>query len=174
MFQRSFHCCVGHGFTNRHHPEKGASRAPSCRQRSGLWWQVYCIGIRWQNYKGEVFQRLFICSSGVFNNKEQWPDREGGPWQLLHRFSFRSSVALAAYLQHWLLVSPLLSLRSLFTERAVWQIRSRYRCSWKGLFSVFLFQLHHFHNLLQHQSFAQLSEGCMRAKAKVSEWIGVT
>lgn len=52
--------------------------------------------------------------------------------------------------------------------------KSRYRCSWKGLFSVFLFQLHHFHNLLQHQSFAQLSEGCMRAKAKVSEWIGVT
>lgn len=97
MFQRPFHCCVGHGFTNRHHPEEGASRAPSCRQCSGLWWQVHCISIRWQNYKGEVFQRLFICSTGVFNNQEQWPHRKDGPWQLLQRSSFRSNVLPAAH-----------------------------------------------------------------------------
>jgi len=43
------------------------------------------------------------CSTGVFNNQEQSPDREGGPWQLLHRYSFRSSVLPAAHFHSFLL-----------------------------------------------------------------------
>lgn len=81
VFQGPLHRRVGHGLPHRHHPEEGAGRPPSRCQRRGLWWQVHCVGIRWQNYKGELFQRLFICSSGVFINNEQWPDRENGPWQ---------------------------------------------------------------------------------------------
>lgn len=137
MFQRPLHRCVGHGFTNRHHPEESARRAPSSRQRGGLWWQVHCISIWWQNYKGEVFQELFSCGTGVFNNQEQWPDRIDGPRQLLHRSSFRSSVLLMPISTH-----PSSVELAQLVYRAVWQIRFRYRCIWKGtFFSVFFFNL---------------------------------
>lgn len=123
MFQRPIHCRVGHGLTNRHHPEESASRASSCCQRSWLWWQVHRISIRWQNYQGEVFQRLFFGYLTIKNS-----DQTG---KMVFNCYYTNLPLEAVFFLLLTSTSPSSVELAELVYRAVWQIRSKCRCSWK-------------------------------------------